>query len=62
MEVRLFLKQTDCREEIDITEEIENGSERIHSLQAHHKWDYISNFICYLDEAAHEKRTKTRCA
>ena len=42
-EVRLFLKQTDCREEIDITEEIEMDPKGFIQLSKYHKWDYISS-------------------
>lgn len=42
-EVRLFLKQTDCREEIDIMAEIEMVPKGFIQLSKYHKWDYISS-------------------
>ncbi len=48
-EVRLFLKQTDCREEIDITEEIEMDPKGSHSIKQHHINGIILVVpICYL--------------
>lgn len=42
-EVRLFLKQKDCRERINITEEIEMNPEGFIQLSKYHKWNYISS-------------------
>lgn len=42
-EVRLFLKQTDWLEEIDLKEEVEINPQRFIQLSKYHKWNYISS-------------------
>ncbi len=39
-EVRLFLKQSDYREEIDVMEEIEMNPKGFIQLDKYHKWQY----------------------
>ena len=42
-EVRLFLKQTDWKEEIDLNEEVEINPQRFIQLSKYHKWKYIGS-------------------
>ena len=42
-EVRLFLKQTDWKEEIDLKEEVEIKPQRFIQLSKYHKWKYIGS-------------------
>ena len=42
-EVRLFLKQTDWLEEIDLKEEVEVNPQRFIQLSKYHKWKYIGS-------------------
>lgn len=42
-EVRLFLKQTDWMEEIDLNEEVKINPQRFIQLSKYHKWNYIGS-------------------
>ncbi len=49
-EVRLFLKQTDCREMKLTSRKKLLDPKGFIQLSKYHKWDYIIVLICYLEE------------